>query len=94
MDVETAIDTEIQPALTESFGPSFANCLLTMATLDYVTAGGGRIQRYRAFVDSVCSGERVLQEWGEDRVEKQCREWKDLVPLQPEPVVVLSSTSS
>lgn len=94
MDVETAIDQRISPALTDSFGPSFANCLLTMATLDYVVAGGGRTQRYRALVDSICSSERVLEEWGEERAEKQCREWKDLVPLEPEPVVVLTATSS
>jgi hypothetical protein len=94
VDVEIAIDQKISPTLIDSFGPSFANCLLTMATLDYVTAGGGRTQRYRAFVDSICSSDRVLEEWGEERAERQCREWKDLVPLEPEPVVVLTSTSS
>jgi hypothetical protein len=94
MDVETAIDKEIEPVLARDFGPSFSKCLLTMATLAYVTSSGGQTQRYRALVESVCSGERVLQQWGEERAARQAREWKDLVPLEPEPVVILTSPSS
>ncbi len=94
MDVETAIEKEIEPLLARDFGTSFSKCLLTMATLAYVTSAGGKTQRYRAFVDSICSGERVLQEWGHERAASQAREWKDLVPLEPEPVVVLTSSSS
>jgi hypothetical protein len=94
MDVETAIEKEIEPLLARDFGSSFSRCLLTMATLAYVTSSGGKTQRYRAFVDSLCSGERVLQEWGPERAASQAGEWKDLVPLEPEPVVVLTSSSS
>lgn len=94
MDADTAIEKEIEPVLARDFGLSFSKCLLTMATLAYVTSGGGKTQRYRAFVDSICSGERVLQQWGDERAAKQAGEWKDLVPLEPEPVVILISTSS
>jgi len=93
MDVETAIEMQIEPVLAETFGPSFARCLATMATLDFITAGGGKTLRYRAFVDSVCSSERVLEKWGPELAKKQCQEWKDLVPLEPEHVVILTSTS-
>ncbi len=93
MDVETAIETEIEPVLVRDYGTSFSRRLLTMATLAYVTSGGRKTQRYRAFVDSICSNEKILQEWGEQRAASQAREWKDLVPLEPEPVVVLTSSS-
>jgi hypothetical protein len=94
MDVETAIEKEIEPVLARDFGTSFSKCLLTMATLDYATSSGGRTQRYWAFVDSLCSGERVLQEWGHERAASQARAWKDLVPLEPEAVVILTSSPS
>jgi hypothetical protein len=94
MDVETAIEKEIEPVLARDFGTSFCKCLLTMATLDYVTSSGGRTQRYRAFVDSVCSGERVIHQWGHERAAHQAKVWKDLVPLEPEPVVILTSSPS
>ena len=94
MDVETAIETRIEPVLAETFGPSFSRCLATMATLDFITASGGKTLRYRAFVDSVCSSERVLEKWGPELAKKKCQEWKDLVPLEPQPVVILAPTSS
>ena len=91
MDVETAIEQEIEPVLARDFGLSFSKCRLTMGTLAYVTSKGGETQRYRALVDSICSGERVLHEWGAERAARQAEEWKDLVPLEPEPVIVLTS---
>ena len=94
MDAETAIATQIEPALAETFGLSFSKCLATMATLDFITAGGGKTLRYRAFVDSICSSERVLEKWGPELAKKKCQEWKDLVPLEPEPVVILTPASS
>jgi hypothetical protein len=94
MDVETAIATQIEPVLAETFGLSFSRCLATMATLDFITADGGETLRYRAFVDSIGSSERVLEKWGPELVKKKCQEWKELVPLQPEPVVILTPTSS
>jgi hypothetical protein len=94
MDIETAIATQIEPVLAETFGPGFSKCLATMATLDYITASGGKTLRYRAFVDSICSSERLLEKWGPELAQKKCQEWKDLVPLQPEPVVILTPSSS
>jgi hypothetical protein len=94
MDVETAIETQIEPVLVESFGLTFAKCLAAMATLDYITTGGEEALRYRAFVDSVCSSERVKETWGPELTRKKCQEWKDLVPLEPDPVVVPTATSS
>lgn len=94
MDVEKAIATEIEPKLNDAFGLSMNQSLLTMATLAYVTTVGGEIQRYRAFVDSICSDERVVREWGESAAAKQAKEWKDLVPLEPETVVIVAPQAS
>ena len=90
MDLETAIETKIEPQLLDTFGPSMSRCLLTMATLSYVTTVGGKTQRYRAFVDSICADERVVDKWDEAAVAEREREWKDLVPLEPQTVVVLT----
>jgi hypothetical protein len=94
MDVETAIETEIEPVLIDTFGASLGKCLMTLATLAYVTAGGGKTQRYRAFVDSVCGDERVVSQWGKDGAARQAKEWKDLVPLEPDTVVIVGQQSS
>jgi len=92
MDVESAIDTRIEPVLMDTFGLSVARSLLTMATLAYATTVGGKVQRYRAFVDSVCTDERVLEKWGEAAAASKAKEWRDLVPL--EPTVVVSTSGS
>jgi len=94
MDVETAIHDEIEPVLVDAFGQSLARCLVTLATLSYITAGGGETQRYRTFVDSICADTRVVRTWGEDGAAKQATEWKNLVPLEPETVVVVKPGAS
>jgi hypothetical protein len=94
MDVETAIATQIEPVLAETFGLRFARCLFAMATLDYITTRGEEALRYRAFVDSICSSERVLEKWGPELARKKGQEWKDLVPLEPEAAVVPGAASS
>jgi hypothetical protein len=94
MDVEKAIATDIEPRLRDVFGLSSTRSLLTMATLAYVTTVGGKIQRYRAFVDSICSDERVIDKWGEAAAANQAKEWKDLVPLEPETVVIVAPQAS
>jgi hypothetical protein len=94
MDPESAIEERIEPTLLEAFGRSQARSMLAMATLAYVTAGGGKIRRYRAFLDSLCSNESLLREWGPERAARQCQEWKDLVPLEPQSVVVLANAGS
>jgi hypothetical protein len=94
MDPETAIEDHIEPKLLEEFGLSRTRVLMTTATLAYVTTVGGKIVRYRAFLDSICSNRDVLRQWGDERSAKQCEEWKDLVPLDPEPVVILTGPPS
>ena len=91
MDVEEAIASAVEPRLFDEFGPSTGRSLLTMATLAYVTTVGGKTQRYRAFVDSICSDERVVKRWGRAAAARQAREWKDLVPLEPSIVVSVPS---
>jgi hypothetical protein len=34
------------------------------------------------------------QEWGRGRAASQVREWEELVPLEPEPVISLTATPS
>ena len=94
MDAETAIHDEIEPVLVDAFGQSLSRCLLTLATLSYITAMGGETQRYRALVDSICTDTRVVRKWGEDGAAKQATEWKNLVPLEPETVVVVTPSGS
>ncbi len=94
MDVEKAIATEIEPKLRNVLGLSTTRTLLTMATLAYLTNVGGKIQRYRAFVDSICSDEGVIDKWGEAAAAKQAEEWKALVPLESETVATLASEAS
>lgn len=90
MDVEEAIQTKIEPHLEQSFGLSTTRSLLTMATLAYLTTVGGKTLRYRAFVDYLCSDERVTEEWGTTDAAQKAEEWKDLVPLRPESPVSLA----
>ncbi len=90
MDVEKAIETEIEPKLKEAFDLSTSKSLLTMATLAYVTTVGPKVHRYRAFVDSICTNEKVVQEWGEAAAARQAKEWKDLAPLEHETVVIVT----
>jgi hypothetical protein len=94
MDPEEAIETQIEPKLIPAFGSTITRSLLTMATLAYVTAVGGKTHRYCALVDSICSNERVVQQWGEAVAARQASEWKTLVPTEPESVVVLTHRAS
>jgi hypothetical protein len=91
MDVEKAIEAEIEPKLRDALGPRATSSLLTTATVAYVTAVGSQVERYRVFVDSICRDERVVQEWGKAAAAGLANEWKDLVPLAPERVVTLTS---
>ncbi len=94
MDVEESIEAKIEPKLRDAFDVRTTKSLLTMATLAYVTTVGGQVQRYRAFVDSICSDERVVQKWGKAGAARQAQEWKDLVSLEREDVVVLPRRAS
>jgi len=94
MDPESAIENHIEPTLRRVFGLSDTRHLLAMATLAYITAEGGRIRRYRAFVESLRTQDRLLRKWDATQVARQCEEWKELVPLEPQPVVVLTDTTA
>jgi hypothetical protein len=94
MDVEKAIETEIERRLREVFGFSTARSVLTMGTLAYVTTAGPRVQRYRALVDSICADDRVVQKWGQAAAARQAREWKDLVPARHRNFVILTPIAS
>ena len=78
MDTETAIETRIKPQLVESFGDQVANSLLTLATIAYVTAQGDEKHKYRAFVRSICSDERVLSQWDNETITRQRKQWEAL----------------
>lgn len=92
MDVEKAIKTRIEPELLEALGLSATKSLLTTATLAYVLTVGGEIQRYHAFVDSLCTNELVIRQWGEGGAAKRAHLWKSLVPLEPEPIIIVGAT--
>ena len=79
MDAETAIQTRIEPVLVDVFGRHVANSLLTRATLCYVTTAGTGPKRYAAFVDSVCSDERLVRAWGPERAREQANDWLALL---------------
>ena len=79
MDAETAIETRIKPQLIGAFGRQVVNSLLTHATLAYVTTDGSEEERFEAFIDSICSDDRVVSTWGERGVARQKEEWEALV---------------
>ena len=79
MDIEIAIQTRIEPQLIDTFGRRVANSLLTLATVDYAITDGNAIDRYRAFVHSICSDDRVVSTWGEGSTARQKEEWEALV---------------
>ena len=83
MDVETAIDSKIKPQLIEAFGRQIANSLLTRATLCYVSTTGSEVERYQAFVRSICSDERVSQALGKQAFAEQIEEWKTMLETAP-----------
>jgi hypothetical protein len=79
MDPEAAIETRIERRLVDAFGRRVANSLLTLATVCYVTTNGNVRERYKAFVESVCSDDRVVSAWGEQGAARQKGEWEALV---------------
>lgn len=84
MDAETAIETRIKPQLIEAFGRQVVNSLLTHATFAYVITDGSEEERFEAFIDSICSDDRVLGLWGGRTVARQRKGWGALV-VQGEP---------
>ncbi len=81
MDTETAIETKIKPQLLDAFGQRVTNSLLTLATLAYVITNGNERARYKAFVHSICSDERVISKWGTEVTARRREEWEALVTV-------------
>ena len=82
MDVETAVETTIEPQLVDALGRQVANSLLTRATLSYVTIRGDEKKRFEAFVNEICSDDRLINLWGEPAAAKQQEEWIALFRLE------------
>lgn len=82
MDIEATIDANIRPRLIEVLGRQTANALLTKATLAYVSTDGTEGERIAAFIDTIRSDERVLEEWGEEMVATHAHEWISLLKPQ------------
>jgi hypothetical protein len=79
MDTEAAIETRIERRLVDAFGRRVANSLLTLATVCYATTQGNAKERYKAFVECICSDDRVVRAWGEQGAARQREEWEALV---------------
>lgn len=75
MDIEIIIEDKIKPQLIEAFGRQTANSLLTKATLAYVSADRPEPERFEIFVQTICSDERVLKEWGERGAAERVEDW-------------------
>jgi hypothetical protein len=83
VDVETAIETQIEPTLKAEFGHQLSNALLTRATLCFVTSEAEESKRYEAFVHTICSDEQVVSLWGETGAAERKEEWKALIRPGP-----------
>jgi methylenetetrahydrofolate dehydrogenase (NADP+)/methenyltetrahydrofolate cyclohydrolase len=75
VDLETIIDSTIRPQLIEAFGRQTANSLLTQATLSFVSTDADEQERFEAFVQTICSDERVLSVWGETGAAERIDDW-------------------
>lgn len=76
MNTEGFIDDTIKPQLIEEFGRQTANSLVTQATLTYVSTDGTEQERYEAFLQSICSDNRVKDMWDLDAVADHLKEWR------------------
>ena len=76
MENEGFIDSRIKPQLVEALGRHVANSLFTRATLVYVSTDGTEQERYEAFLQTVCSDERVKAVWGEEATAEQLKAWR------------------
>ncbi|MGD2207188.1 MAG: bifunctional 5,10-methylenetetrahydrofolate dehydrogenase/5,10-methenyltetrahydrofolate cyclohydrolase [Anaerolineae bacterium] len=75
MDIEAIIDEKIKPQLIKDFGRQTANSLLTQATLAYVSTDGTEQERFEVFVQTICSDEQVLAEWGKRGAAERVEDW-------------------
>ena len=76
MSTDGFIDDTIKPQLIEVLGRQAANAILTQATLAYVSTDGTEQERYEAFLQSVCSDERVTEIMDEEMIAERLKEWR------------------
>ena len=76
MSTDGFIDDTIKPQLIETLGRQATNAILTQATLAYVSTDGTEQERYEAFLQSVCSDERVTEIMDEETLEERLKEWR------------------
>jgi len=78
LGTEAIIASSIKPQLIKALGRQIANSLLTQGTLAYVSTDGSEKERFEAFINSICSDERLISVWGEKIAAGQAEEWKAL----------------
>lgn len=76
MITDGVIEDAIKPQLIEALGRQAANSILTQATLAYVSTDGTEEERYEAFLQSICSDERVIEMMDEETLAERLKEWK------------------
>jgi methylenetetrahydrofolate dehydrogenase (NADP+)/methenyltetrahydrofolate cyclohydrolase len=76
MITDAVIEDSIKPQLIEALGRQAANSILTQATLAYVSTDGTEEERYEAFLQSICSDERVIEMMDEETLAERLKEWK------------------
>jgi methylenetetrahydrofolate dehydrogenase (NADP+)/methenyltetrahydrofolate cyclohydrolase len=76
MITDGVIEDAIKPQLIETLGRQAANSILTQATLAYVSTDGTEEERYEAFLQSICSDERVIEMMDEETLAERLKEWK------------------
>ena len=74
MSTDGFIDDTIKPQLIEALGRQATNSILTQATLAYVSTDGTEQERYEAFLQSVCSDERVTDIMDEETIAERLKE--------------------
>jgi methylenetetrahydrofolate dehydrogenase (NADP+)/methenyltetrahydrofolate cyclohydrolase len=75
VDVEDIIEVTIRPQLIETFGRQVSNSLITQATLAYVSTDGTEPEKFEVFVQTICSDQRVVNEWGRTGAAKRVEDW-------------------
>ena len=76
MSTDGFIDDTIKPQLIEALGRQATNAILTQATLTYVSTDGTEQERYEAFLQAVCSDERVTEIMDEETIAERFKEWR------------------
>jgi len=80
MDVVTALNTQVKPALADTFGMGMANMIILQSSQKVgVSMMGLDDAAYAKLVDAIVSDERVLQMLGEAGAQSKKDMWAALV---------------